>query len=74
MTSTENMPAHAEKLLAWLNKSSPVTFTDEGIFACWKETDLSDLEMISALDWLSIRGLIVRSTDQSLRCEVKVKS
>lgn len=74
MTSTDTMPPHAEKLLAWLNKSGPVTFTDEGIFACWRETDLSDLELIAALDWLSIRGLIVRSTDQSLRCEVMVKS
>ena len=44
-----------------------------GLFEMWKRTDLTDLEIVGALDFLAITGRIERSTDATIRCEVKVK-
>ncbi len=71
MTTTK-APPHAVVLLDYLRATGPVTFTDTGLFECWRETGLEDLEIISALDWLAITNKIVRSND-TLRTEVRVR-
>lgn len=73
MTSTLSIPDHARKLLNWLQVNAPVLLTDEAIFECWRDTNLGDLEIISALDFLALVGLIVRSDDRKLKTEVRLK-
>lgn len=73
MTSTTTTPPHASSLLAWLRENGAVAFSDIVLFEIWRDTDLTDIEIISALDWLTITNQITRSND-TLRCEVKVKS
>lgn len=74
MITTETTTDHATVLLEYLQKRrTPVLLNDEGLFHLWRETALTDLEIIAALDFLSITGKVGRSTDKTLRCRVWVK-
>lgn len=68
------IPSHAARLYDYLSRvRSPVVLDDQGLFEVWKETDLPDLEIMAALDFLATTGRVVRDNDRTLRCRVSVK-
>jgi hypothetical protein len=67
-------PHHVAKLYDYLSRvRSPVVLDDQGLFECWRETDLDDLSIMSGLDFLSTTGRVIRDNDRTLRCRVMVK-
>ncbi len=75
MTATETiLPPHAASLLEYMRRRAvPVTLNDSALFDLWRETDLTDLEIMAALDFLATIGAIGRSSERTLRCRVWVK-
>lgn len=72
MTSAEPLPEHARKLLDYLRENGPTNLDDTGLFEVWKITDLEDIDIVAAMDYLSIIGAIERSSEK-LRCKVRLK-
>lgn len=74
MTCTETIPPHAASLLEYLRRRrAPLFLDDAAIFDLWRQTDLSDLEIMAGLDFLATAGIVGRSTDATLRCRVWVR-